>query len=190
MHGVPVPTRPVEAFVLLLVSGASPDAEPRPGAEAIDQLAHALQCAHELALLRPEDEELQIAGLLHDIGHHLVPGDDAGHGVHAGEFVRPVVGDRIADLIELHVPAKRYLVSTEADYAGTLSGTSVRTLERQGGAMTPAEIAAFEERAHWEDALVLRRADEAAKVPGRAVPGLKAWIPVLERVVAAHDASA
>jgi predicted HD phosphohydrolase len=52
--------------------------------------------------------------------------------------------------------------------------------------MTPREVAEFEARPYAKDAATLRRADDAAKVPRRSVPGLDVWIPVLREVAAAR----
>ena len=45
-----------------------------PGEVGLSELDHGLQCAYELSCTRPDDEELQIAGLVHDIGHRLASG--------------------------------------------------------------------------------------------------------------------
>jgi predicted HD phosphohydrolase len=157
---------------------------PSDEAEGLSELDHGLQCAHELAALAPDDTALQIAGLLHDIGHGR--GHIRDH-ARAGEAaLRGVIGDRVAQLVGLHIAAKRYLVTTDPAYRGLLSPASIQTLALQGGDMTPGEIAAFETHAHWREALALRRADEAAKTPGRAVPGLEAWLPALRAVAGAR----
>ena len=149
-------------------------------ADGLSELDHGLQCAYELSIASPDDEELQIAGLVHDIGHQL--GSDEQHGRIGAERVRPLLGDRVAGLVEAHVPAKRYLVTTDASYGSVLSSGSVLSLARQGGALTLAEVAEFESRPFAADAVVLRRADDAAKVPGRVVPSLADWLPALRRV--------
>jgi len=158
----------------------------RPSCEGggLSELDHLLQCAAELARSRPDDTELQLAGLVHDIGHGF--GSDADHGRLGADFVRPVLGGRVADLVAAHVPAKRFLVATDPAYGAGLSSDSSRTLDLQGGAMTVAEVAEFRRRPSTEDALVLRRADDAAKVPGRSVPGLESWWDALGRVHADH----
>lgn len=180
----------VDDLIELLVTGsgafvpppaASVDAAP-PQREAVDLLAHALQCAYEIALAHPDDLELQVAALVHDIGHLLAPGDDAGHGRIGADAVRELLGDRVARLVEHHVAAKRYLVTIDPTYRATLSSVSIVTLERQGGTMTDDELRAAEALPDWDGGLLLRRADEAAKVPGRPVPELETWRHVLERV--------
>lgn len=172
-------TGPVDALLELVAGGAG---VPEDDAEPVTLLEHALQCAAILARRRPADLELQAAGLLHDVGHTLVPGDPAGHGDHAAAHLRPLLGDRVADLVALHVPAKRWLVAADPGYGRRLSGRSVETLGAQGGAMAPGEAAAFAAHPHHGDAVVLRRADEAAKVAGRAAGDPGRWRPVLEAV--------
>jgi predicted HD phosphohydrolase len=148
-----------------------------------DLLDHSLQTAEVLRRSHPDDQELQLAGLVHDIGHMMPPYRDESHADVAAVFVRPILGERIADLVRLHVPAKRYLVSTDPEYRNELDGGSITSLERQGGAMSPEEIAEFESETFSADAVALRRADEAGKVPGLTVPGLDTWIAPLR----AHD---
>jgi gamma-butyrobetaine dioxygenase len=82
-------------------------------------------------------------------------------------------------LVEAHVSAKRYLVATEPGYDDGLSELSTATLALQGGPFTATAIAAFAASPGAMDAVALRRADDAAKVPGCPVPGLEDWIPLL-----------
>ena len=144
-----------------------------------DLLDHSLQTAHALQVTYPNDVDLQIAGLVHDLGHMLPPYRDEAHADVAAVFLRPVLGHRIAELVRLHVPAKRYLVTTDAGYRGQLDQGSIISLERQGGELTPEELEAFESEPLAADALALRRADEAGKVAGAVVPGLDTWLAVL-----------
>src|SRR6202034_194438 len=111
------------------------------------------------------------------IGHRLAPGHPELHGTRGGAFVRDLFGERVSALIELHVDAKRYLVSVEPSYRDQLSSGSAQTLIAQGEAMTEEEIAEFVAKMHAEEAVVLRRADEMAKEPGRPVPSLDEWVP-------------
>jgi predicted HD phosphohydrolase len=143
-------------------------------------LDHQLQCAEVLRQEQPDDLELQIAGLFHDIGHRLAPGQPELHGILGGEYVRNLFGERVSALIELHVDAKRYLVSVEPSYRDQLSSGSAQTLIAQGEAMSADEAAAFTAKPYATDAITLRRADEKAKVPGRRVPALDNWLPSLD----------
>jgi predicted HD phosphohydrolase len=157
----------------------------------VSLLEHGLQCAHRLAHERPGDLALQVAGLVHDLGW-LEPDGRGGwtvdmaarHDRVAAALVEPVLGGRVAALVGGHVAAKRYLVATDPRYRDDLSERSRETLGFQGEAMAPGEVAAFDRRADRDDLLVLRRADDAAKVPGAAVPGLDAWLAALEQVAA------
>ncbi|WP_372344426.1 HD domain-containing protein [Streptomyces sp. KL116D] len=132
--------------------------------DPVDLHDHALQTAALLRRSRPSDKELQVAGLVHDLGHLLSPGDDAGHADRAAEAVRGLLGERVARLVRLHVPAKRYLAAVEPGRG--LSAQSSLTLGAQGGPMTAREVAAFEADPLAEDAVTLRQADDAGKVVG------------------------
>ena len=154
--------------------------------EGFTEIDHGLQTAAILARTHPDDEALQIAGLLHDLAH---PWDGPGQPRHApmgADAVRPLLGDRVAELISAHVPAKRYLVATEPEYVARLSADSVMTLAAQGGPMDPSEVADFERDPDHRAMVALRRADEEAKIPGAVVPTLDHWLPMLDRVVAAE----
>jgi predicted HD phosphohydrolase len=156
----------------------------RPGeAPGLSDLDHGLQCAAVLRRRRPDDLALQVAGLVHDLGHALA--DDDGHAAAGAGAVRPLLGDRVARLVGDHVAAKRYLVATDPAYVATLSPVSVASLALQGGALDAGARAAFTAAPGWPDALVLRRADEAAKVPGRPAGSLDDWRPALAAVARA-----
>ena len=154
--------------------------------EDVDLLAHSLQCAQLLSKTAPDDVELQVAGLLHDLGTMLEPGRPDTHAVTGGDAVRTLLGSRVAALISGHDHAKRYLVSTDSAYRARLSETSILTLGFQGGDMTVAECTAFEANEHFDSLVRLRRADDAAKVVGRVVPGLDEWRERVEQVAQAH----
>lgn len=152
--------------------------------EPVDLLAHALQCAAALAGAMPDDLELVAAGLVHDLGTALAPGRPATHARTGADAVRALLGTRVADLVGAHDLAKRYLVTVDARYRERLSARSVATLRSQGGLLDPDERATFEARPDAEALVALRRADDAAKVPGLAVPELDHWRDLLERVAA------
>ncbi|MFD3473374.1 inositol oxygenase family protein [Streptomyces sp. NPDC058695] len=153
---------------------------PDRSGDPVDLHDHALQTAALLRRGHPSDKELQLAGLVHDIGHLLRPGDDAGHADTAAAAVRGLLGERVARLVQLHVPAKRYLATS--DPARGLSPQSALTLETQGGPMTPEEAAVFAHDPLADDAVTLRQADDAGKVVGLDAGVMEDWRPVLELV--------
>jgi predicted HD phosphohydrolase len=176
------PVDSVDGLMSLLADCEDSWDTPDRSGDPVDILDHGLQVAAVLAERHPDDEELQVAGLVHDIGHHLVSGDEAGHGEHGAAVVAALLGPRTARLVALHIPAKRYLAATDPQLS--LSPESARTLGCQGGAMTPEEAAAFEADPDFSAAVALRRADDVGKVVGLRVPGLEQWRPVVERVAA------
>jgi predicted HD phosphohydrolase len=152
------------------------------GGDVVTALAHGLQCAWLLAERSPKDGELQIAGLVHDVASSVVPRPVGDHAAIGAELVRPLLGDRVADLVSGHVLAKRYLVTVDPDYRQMLSAGSTWTLALQGDAMSDAERISFESSPLAEDWVRLRHADEEAKVPGREVPVLEHWRPKLQEL--------
>ena len=149
------------------------------GDERVTQLAHALQCAH-LAETAGANAALITAALLHDIGHlvhDLGPGAaergiDDRHEVRGRDWLGQFFAEDVAGPVRLHVDAKRYLTATDPSYFSTLSEGSVRSLALQGGPFPPPLAEGFIALPHAAAAVALRRWDEAAKVPGKATPGL------------------
>ncbi|MEV5832009.1 HD domain-containing protein [Nocardia sp. NPDC052112] len=179
-----MPVTTVDELLNLLTECADIWDMPDRSGDPVDILDHDLQCAELLRRSHPDDEELQLAGLLHDIGHKLVPGNDAGHGKHGADAIRALLGDRVARLVELHVVAERYFAATDSTH--TLSPASRRTLVAQGGPTTEAEIAEFRTDPEFIAALAPRRADDAGKVVDLPVSAVESWRPVLERVADTH----
>ncbi len=166
----------VDEIIDLLATGR---ARPLRLGSSVSQLDHALQTAALLERDVPDDHELAVAGLVHDIGH-LVPGvGDEAHAGAAAEAVRDALGDRVAGLVARHVQAKRYLVATEPDYGNGLAADSVASLTTQGGPMSPVEVAAFAVLPWAPAAVALRRADDSGKVEGLVVRDLGHWVSVL-----------
>jgi len=147
--------------------------------EAVSQAEHALQSA-ELAEREGAPDRLVVAALLHDVGH-LLDGQDEdlahrgldGRHEEAGRaWLASHFGPEITEPVRLHVAAKRYLCAVDPAYLDGLSPSSRLSLSLQGGPMTPEERARFETGPYHGDAVRLRHWDDAAKVPGLAVPGL------------------
>jgi [1-hydroxy-2-(trimethylamino)ethyl]phosphonate dioxygenase len=157
--------------------------------EEVTQLEHALQTA-ALAVDAGASDALVVAALLHDVGHLLElqagadgpVGDDLHHESRGAKYLSGVFPIAVTIPIALHVRAKRYLCAVDAGYYGGLSAGSERSLQLQGGAFEPAEIAAFEQLTGSSDAVQLRRWDDGAKVDGLAVEPLEEYRPALVRV--------
>ncbi|MGV9245269.1 HD domain-containing protein [Streptomyces sp. NPDC003710] len=154
--------RSVEELMDLLHACRGTRRMPDRGGERVDVHEHALQTAALLRRSHPADKELQVAGLVHDIGLLLQPDDDGGHADRAADAVRPLLGERVSRLVRLHSVAGRH------------------------PAMTPQQAAAFARDPLAEDALTLHHADEAAHVRGLDAGVLEDWRTVLELVAARH----
>ena len=148
----------------------------------VDALAHALQCGANLRADYPDDVELAVAGLVHDISDILDPHNHRDHDRRGAEVVEPVFGPRVAHLVASHVVAKRFLVATDPKYRSQLSVRSIETLSDQGDALDELAIARLSHDPDLDAIVALRRADEAAKDPTARVPGLESWRDLLEEV--------
>ncbi|MFD9728298.1 hypothetical protein, partial [Streptomyces sp. NPDC059072] len=114
------------------------------------------------ALLRrshPFDKELQVAGLVHEIGTLLCPGDRAFRADYAAAMaVRPLLGARVALLLAL---------------AGNAGDAGITGIEPAGATAEVREAAA-----------TLRQARDVAAAAGLDAGVLEDWQPVLELVAA------
>ncbi|GAA4808999.1 hypothetical protein [Streptomyces ziwulingensis] len=70
-----------------------------PGAGPGDPHGHALRTAALLRRSRPADKELQVAGLVQNVGRLLWPGDEADRAARTADAVRPLLGARVARLL-------------------------------------------------------------------------------------------
>lgn len=134
---------------------------------------------------------LVAAALLHDVGHflhHLAP-DAADHGVDTrhetagADWLATRFVPEVAEIVRLHVAAKRYLCATDPAYLRVLSPASVHSLELQGGPCSPDEAAAFAANPRAAHAVRVRRWDDEGKTAGRPTPHLDHFRPVLESVL-------
>jgi len=159
--------------------------------EELSQLAHAEQTA-ALAGAAGASDALVVAALLHDVGHLLEVAETAGrdrrvdrrHEARGAAWLAGLFPTAVTAPIALHVRAKRYLCTVEPAYADALSAGSVASLERQGGTLSPDEVAAFERTRGWADGAELRRWDDRAKVLGLEVPPIDEHRALLVRVAA------
>lgn len=181
--------------------------------EPISQIEHSLQCAnlaaqssadsesvvaallHDIGQFIPEMEAEKIMGGLkvQDMRQNktILPGSKTSDSV--GRVSHETLGARyllalgfsrkIAELVEAHVPAKRYLCATEEGYYDTLSDASKESLRFQGGPMNSGEVRQWEDDQGAQEKASLRRWDDGAKVVGLEVPGLETYRLLLERVL-------
>ncbi|HEU0062116.1 MAG TPA: HD domain-containing protein [Hyphomicrobiaceae bacterium] len=165
----------------------------RYGLSAVSQKEHALQSA-DLAVKRGLGDTLVIAALFHDLGHLLVGNDvnlaeqgvDDLHEETSANALAKLYGNNVAEPVRLHVAAKRYLCAVNPAYYDKLSDDSRQSLLLQGGPMSPAEVAAFDQLEHRAAALALRIIDDEAKVAGLKTPGLDNYRAMASRLEAAR----
>ncbi|QKG55751.1 HDIG domain-containing protein [Hymenobacter sp. BRD128] len=149
--------------------------------EPVSQLEHMWQAA-ALAEAAGADDEVVLAAFFHDLGHlcavdtELPSMDGFGainHEKLGAEYLRERgFSERVARLVESHVQAKRYLTYKYPSYRQQLSEASQATLIFQGGVMSAAEAAAFEQDPDSDQILQLRQWDEQAKEAQRPVGSL------------------
>ena len=158
--------------------------------EGVSQREHALQAAW-LAENSNAPPALVVAALLHDIGHliHGLPeniadqGVDGYHEAAGANWLRTYFGPEVTEPIRLHVDAKRYLCATDPTYRAMLSPSSQQSLELQGGPANPAEARALEANPLFEGAVMLRRWDDAAKVPGLKLPDFEHYRNLINSLI-------
>ena len=151
--------------------------------ESVTQLQHALQAANQAR--GAAADPLQVtAALLHDLGHFLIDEhneegaflkEDFLHEEVGAEYLEPFCIVAVTGPVRLHVPAKRYICTTDDAYYATLSQASKRSFQLQGGFMTDEEKVEFEKNPFWENAVQLRKWDDLAKKKGVETPGLETY---------------
>jgi [1-hydroxy-2-(trimethylamino)ethyl]phosphonate dioxygenase len=156
--------------------------------ERVSMTEHSLQTAW-FARNEAAPGTLVVAALLHDIGHLVedVPEaledwkTDAHHEEVGARWLAQHFGPGICEPVRLHVPAKRYLCATDAQYFARLSPASVHTLKLQGGPMSPSEVARFESEPYFRDAVRVRRWDDQGKVAGLLTAPLDEYVSLIEQ---------
>ena len=131
--------------------------------------------------LRPKPRDagssstLVCAALLHDVGHLVEDEADGGrdpsllddrHEDKGSKWLIDHFSPEVSDPVRLHVAAKRYLCTVDADYLDCLSPASLQSLREQGGKMSTAEIAEFESEPNRNAAVLVRKWDDNGKTPG------------------------
>jgi 2-amino-1-hydroxyethylphosphonate dioxygenase (glycine-forming) len=152
--------------------------------EPVSQIEHMCQAA-QLAEEEGYDAEVILAAFFHDIGHLCEHIEQVklmdGYGVADHEslgyaYLREKgFSEKIARLVESHVPAKRYLTYKFSDYYNKLSPASKITLEKQGGVMTKEEADAFESDDLHFLFIKIRQWDDKAKMENVPLPELEKY---------------
>ncbi|XP_060079278.1 2-amino-1-hydroxyethylphosphonate dioxygenase (glycine-forming)-like [Ylistrum balloti] len=144
--------------------------------EPVSLVEHMTQCAI-LAEQDGQPAEVVLAAFFHDVGHLIgmekglekmvTSGTNLGakdHDVLGGQFLRELgFPDKVCNLVQGHVQAKRYLVWKNKEYYNNLSPASRLTLEHQGGRMSDEEARAFENNPLFDIILRMRTWDEKGK---------------------------
>lgn len=160
---------------------------------ALDKMSHT-EHAMQAALVAEEQgspQSLVVAALVHDVGHFLEPwprdiadlGTNHRHEELGSLWLSRGFGPEVTEPVRLHVAAKRYLCAVDGNYLDNLSPSSLRSLELQGGPMGRAEAERFESERYFDEALRLRRIDEAARQPGIALPDIQEFRGLLDSML-------
>jgi [1-hydroxy-2-(trimethylamino)ethyl]phosphonate dioxygenase len=155
--------------------------------ECVSIAEHGLQAAH-FARAAGAPAALIVAALLHDVGHLIAhaPNDlaewtaDAAHEQVGGRWLADRFAPEVSEPVRLHVPAKRYLLATDADYFAKLSPASVVTLKLQGGPMSREQAVRFEGERFYRDAVLVRRCDDEGKVAGLVTAKLRDYRELID----------
>lgn len=153
--------------------------------EFVTQYQHAIQAAHFAA--DTQNPQLIVAALLHDIGHLFEEDasreEDLIHEEVGADFLAEFYPPSVTEPIRLHVPAKRFLCTTQPAYFQELSPASQTSFVLQGGMMNEAEVKAFQQHPYFESALQLRSWDDLAKDTSAQVPDIETYADLLQEVL-------
>ena len=140
--------------------------------EKVTMTEHMIQSAM-LAEKNKSSSSLVCASLLHDYGHFILDDpdklvnqkEDGKHEDVAYKYLKKFFKKNVVEPIRIHVKAKRYLARNQKYYQ-ILSQASKVSLHLQGGVMNEDEAEEFEKEKFFDDAIKLRKFDEAAKKIG------------------------
>ena len=140
--------------------------------EKVTMTEHMIQSAM-LAEKNNCSSSLICASLLHDYGHFILDNpdklvnqkEDGKHEDVAYRYLKKYFKKNVVEPIKIHVKAKRYLARNQKYYR-ILSQASKVSLHLQGGVMNDEESEKFKKEKFFDDAIKLRKFDEAAKKIG------------------------
>ncbi len=163
--------------------------------EPVTMAEHMLQGAH-FAEKAGEPEVIVVSALLHDIGHFtsefgtfsMADTEDRFHEDAGADVLQDYFPTLVTDCVRYHVAAKRYLCAVKPAYFKRLSEASVHSLNLQGGAMSEAEVAEFEQNPNLKEIVKVRYYDDAGKRDDLETQPFSHYAPMVQRVVDAHFA--
>ena len=158
--------------------------------EPVTQTEHALQAA-QLAWQSGASDSLVAAALLHDVGHLLhdhgediaQQGVDDEHERLGAEWLTASFPPAVSQPVLLHVMAKRYRCAVDPAYLDQLSAASLLSLQLQGGPLDQQQVSQYQENPYYEESLLLRSWDEAAKIPGQETESLEFFLQYVRQAV-------
>jgi len=161
--------------------------------EPVTMAQHMLQGA-TIAENNGQDDDIIVSALLHDIGHFtsefgtfsMDDTKDRFHEEAGAQVLAEFFPSVVTDCVRYHVAAKRYLCATKPDYFKRLSTASVHSLNLQGGAMTPQEVADFERMPNLKKIIQIRYLDDAGKHADMVTPDFWYFAPMVQRIVDEH----
>lgn len=165
--------------------------------EPMSQVEHMLQAA-VLAEKEGYEEEVILAAFFHDIGHlveYIQPAEKMesvgvmDHEKLGADFLQERgFSERLCQLVQSHVEAKRYLTAKYPGYYEKLSYASKQTLAHQGGRMTEEEVFQFESNPDHPLFIRLREWDDKAKETDVVMLPLEKYLQMAVRHLAEQDA--
>ncbi len=132
-----------------------------------------------------------VSALLHDIGHFTsefgtFSVDDTKDRLHeeaGAEVLEAYFPTLVTDCVRYHVAAKRYLCAVKPEYYKRLSEASIHSLNLQGGAISDAEVEAFEKNPNLAEIVKVRYYDEAGKRGDLETKPFSHYAPMVQRIV-------
>ena len=138
--------------------------------ESLSIYNHSIKTAELMRNMKNVTDNNIIAAFLHDYGHivqqtftnPLITNHDEQHELVGAQALRlRGFSEQIVRPIELHVMAKRYLLTKNPSYSVTPA--SLKSFELQGGYLTESECVSFENDPYFHDSLNLRYCDDNGK---------------------------
>ena len=153
--------------------------------EKVTMTEHMIQSAI-LAEKNKSSSSLVCDSLLNEYGHFILDDpdklvnkkEDGKHEDIAYRYLKKYFKKNVVEPIRIHVKAKKYLARNQKYYQ-ILSQASKVSLHLQGGVMNEEEADEFEKEKFFDDAIKLRKFDEAAKKTGSKIKNINDYKSLL-----------